>query len=132
MKMKKRASDLCKVSAGALALVASTLVLAQSQQDDEAELVAKVKADGTLFGFAQACKLPKEDVKSLFDLKLAATREFAQSKVPHYTTEHFKADFRSGIEVAQGFVGLTDPESDSYKRNCQDIQQKVNSLLQEK
>ncbi|WP_374536706.1 hypothetical protein [Chitinimonas taiwanensis] len=119
-------------AAVALALLANCLALAQAPQDDESKLITKVRADGTLFGFAQACKLTQEEIKDLFDLKLAATRELVQSKVPHYTPEHFKADFRNGIEIAKGFVRLTDPESDAYKRNCEDIQQKVKSLLQKK
>ena len=132
MKTYIRSSVRYKVAAVALTLIANSLALAQPHEDDEAELVAKVRADGTLFGFAQACKLSTEEIKNLFDLKFAATRELAQSKVPHYTPEHFKADFRSGIETAKGFVRYADPESDAYKRNCEDIQQKVKSLLQNK
>ena len=135
MRLEPLASRLCAtfVTAGILVFACvPTVVTAASPQEDESRLIAKVKADGTLFGFAQTCNVPKEDVKRLFNLNLASTREFFQTKVPHYTPDQFKADFRSGIEIAQSFANNTDPDSEPYKRNCSEIRQKVASLLQGK
>ncbi len=44
--------------------------LAVSSQEDESRVIAKVTADGTIFGFAQVCNVSDKEIKSLFDLIL--------------------------------------------------------------
>lgn len=120
-----------RISGALLLAISPALAGAGSTQEDESKLAAKVIADGTLYGFAKACNLREEDLESLFNSQLSSTREFVQDKVPHYTPDDFEMDFKRGIYDALFFTADADESSESYKRNCSEIQQKVSDRLRE-
>lgn len=98
---------------------------------DEKKLVAKVFADGTLFGFAQLCKVPEGDLKKLYDKKFASSREFGLAKVPQYTQKHFRTDFQNGIATAGRFARTIGPTSKAHEKNCVEVRSKVLAIIRE-
>lgn len=103
--------------------------VAQAKSEEEQQLQASVSAAGALFGFAQACDLATADINALLRLQVLKARRVAQEKIPNYSAENFKTDFKSGIETANGFTRLVARDSDVYKKNCADIKQKVATIL---
>ncbi len=120
------------VLACALALPALSVSAAPASKQDEKKLVAKVFADGTLFGFAQICKVPERDLKQLYDIKFASSREFGMAKVPQYTQQRFRTDFQNGIATAGSVSAKLAPTSDAHRKNCAEVRDKVQAIIGKK
>lgn len=123
------------MSLSTLASAAQPLVdsaAAPASKPDEKKLVAKVFADGTLFGFAQICKVPERDLKKLYDIKFASSREFGMAKVPQYTQQRFRTDFQNGIATAGSFSVKLAPTSEAHRENCAEVRNKVQAIIGKK
>jgi hypothetical protein len=101
-------------------------------KQDEKKLIAKVFADGTLFGFAQLCKVPERDLKKLYDKKFATSREFGMAKVPQYSQKNFRTDFQNGIAAADKIAASVGPTSEAQQRNCAEVREKVQAIIRGK
>lgn len=104
-------------------------VLAAPAKKDQETLIAKVFTDGTLFGFAKECKLPEPELKKLYDVKFASSRDIALAKVPHYTPREYRRDFQSGMNTAAHFSRNAKPGSKAWRDNCTQVRGKVQEAI---
>lgn len=115
-----------------LVILALPSVAATPATPAQKQLIAKVFTDGTLFGFAKACELSEPDLKALYDKTFASSRQIGVAKVPQYSQQDFRRDFQSGIATADRFSASVKPSSEAYKKNCEDVREKVNSIIKTK
>lgn len=115
-----------------LVLAALPAAAASGDKQDEKKLIAKVFADGTLFGFAQICKVPEPDLKKLYDKKFESSKEFGMAKVPQYTQQNFRTDFQNGIATAGRFAAKLGPTSEAHRKNCAEVREKVQAIIRAK
>lgn len=115
-----------------LVLAALPAAAASGDKQDEKKLIAKVFADGTLFGFAQICKVPEPDLKKLYDKKFESSKEFGMAKVPQYTQQNFRTDFQNGIATAGRFAAKLGPTSEEHRKNCAEVREKVQAIIRAK
>lgn len=102
---------------------------ASGSKQDEKKLVAKVFADGTLFGFAQLCKVSATDLKKLYDKKFESSKQFGMAKVPQYSQQNFRTDFQNGIATAGRFAEKLGPTSEAHRKNCEEVRDKVQAII---
>lgn len=129
MRMNRHVNRQRIVLAMFLSISGMPSIAAAPNPQAEKQLVAKVFTDGTLFGFAKACKVSEPELKVFYDKTFASSRRLGMSTVPHYSQQDFRRDFQNGISTADRFSASVAPTSKAYIKNCEEVRQKIKSVV---
>ncbi len=111
------------------AVAADAVPNAATAEPSVESLAMQAYADGMQVGFAEYCGVSQADLNAYMGKRIQAAGRIAIDKVPGYTPERYKQDFREGREAAEVFRMTMPDDTPAYANTCAKIRAEVQAEL---